>query len=190
MFCRKKFHTSVWRFDDSEIFLFLLWKSLLKVIITRTSWDFQTTSKYLILSFFGRKSLPGLIVVRSRWEFIPQLFYFVLIFFCFQKKNQIFHTRLIDKLILVKNLNKYFAIYLFTFSNENFSTDQFSYDLSIFSFPTPSPAPHLSGVCEFITAVPITKLFAWGEGGGGEWRTCATRDYEPRPVWTSLPIAH
>jgi hypothetical protein len=53
----------------------------------------------------------------------------------------------------------------------------------------------------FITAVPITKLFAWGgggdnggqtvrgEGGGGEqWRTCATRDYEPRPVWTSLPV--
>ena len=33
----------------------------------------------------------------------------------------------------------------------------------------------------FITAVPITKLFAWGEG---EWRTCATRDDEPRPVGT------
>jgi hypothetical protein len=41
----------------------------------------------------------------------------------------------------------------------------------------------------FIGAVPITKLFAWG-GGGGQWRTCATRDYEPRPVWTSLPITH
>jgi hypothetical protein len=27
-------------------------------------------------------------------------------------------------------------------------------------------------------------------GGGGQWRTCATRDYEPRPVWTSLPITH
>ena len=25
-------------------------------------------------------------------------------------------------------------------------------------------------------------------GGGGEWRTCATRDDEPRPVWTRLPI--
>ena len=37
------------------------------------------------------------------------------------------------------------------------------------------------GVCVFITAVPITKLFA-GEGEGGEGRTCATRDYEPRPV--------
>ena len=37
-------------------------------------------------------------------------------------------------------------------------------------------------LCVFITAVPITKLFA--RGGVGEWRTCATRDYEPRPVWT------
>ncbi len=36
-------------------------------------------------------------------------------------------------------------------------------------------------VCVFITAVPITKLFAGG-GGGGEGRTCAKRDYEPRPV--------
>ncbi len=35
---------------------------------------------------------------------------------------------------------------------------------------------------------PSTKLFAWG--GGGLWRTCATRDDEPRPVWTSLPITH
>jgi hypothetical protein len=34
--------------------------------------------------------------------------------------------------------------------------------------------------CVFITAVPITKLFA--RGGRGEWRTCATRDYEPRPL--------
>jgi hypothetical protein len=34
-------------------------------------------------------------------------------------------------------------------------------------------------VCVLITAVPITKMFAWG--GGGQWRTCATRDYEPRP---------
>ena len=75
----------------------------------------------------------------------------------------------------------------------------------------------------FITAVPITKLFARGGGngghvlrettsqgryelcvfyycrtyykavrveGGGEWRTCAMRDDEPRPVWMSLPITH
>ena len=41
-------------------------------------------------------------------------------------------------------------------------------------------------VC-FITAGPITKLFAWG---GGEWRTCAMRDDEPRPVWMSLIITH
>jgi hypothetical protein len=34
-------------------------------------------------------------------------------------------------------------------------------------------------VCVFITAVPITKLF---ELGGKQWRTCATRDYELRPV--------
>ncbi len=32
----------------------------------------------------------------------------------------------------------------------------------------------------FITAVPITKLFA--RGGGGMEDMCATRDYEPRPV--------
>ena len=24
-------------------------------------------------------------------------------------------------------------------------------------------------------------------GGGGEWRTCAMRDDEPRPVWLTLP---
>ncbi len=24
----------------------------------------------------------------------------------------------------------------------------------------------------------------------GEWRTCAMRDDEPRPVWMSLPITH
>ena len=27
-------------------------------------------------------------------------------------------------------------------------------------------------------------------GGEGRWRTCATRDDEPRPAWTSLPITH
>jgi hypothetical protein len=46
----------------------------------------------------------------------------------------------------------------------------------------------LKVACVFITAVPIAKLFAWG--GGKQWRTCATRDDEPRPVWTSLPITH
>jgi ribonuclease HI len=43
-------------------------------------------------------------------------------------------------------------------------------------------------VCVFITAGPSTKLFAWG--GGGYLGTCATRDDEPRPVWTSLLITH
>jgi hypothetical protein len=27
-------------------------------------------------------------------------------------------------------------------------------------------------------------------GGEGEWRTCAMRDDEPRPVWIRLPITH
>ncbi len=39
-------------------------------------------------------------------------------------------------------------------------------------------------VCVFITAGPITKLFAGG--GGGEWTTCAMIDDEPRPVWMVL----
>jgi hypothetical protein len=43
-------------------------------------------------------------------------------------------------------------------------------------------------VCVFITAGPSTKLFAWV--GGGYGRTCATRDDEPRPVWTRLLITH
>ena len=42
--------------------------------------------------------------------------------------------------------------------------------------------------CVFITAGPITNLFAGG--GGGEWRTCAMRDDEPRPVWMSPIITH
>jgi hypothetical protein len=43
-------------------------------------------------------------------------------------------------------------------------------------------------VCVFITAGPITKLFAGG--GGGEWTTCAMIDDEPRPVWMSPLITH
>jgi hypothetical protein len=42
-------------------------------------------------------------------------------------------------------------------------------------------------VCVFITAGPNTKLFTWR---GGYGRTCATRDDEPRPMWTRLPITH
>jgi hypothetical protein len=45
-----------------------------------------------------------------------------------------------------------------------------------------------AGMCVFITAVSMTKLFACG--GGEQWRTCAKRDYELRPVWNSLPITH
>jgi hypothetical protein len=51
-----------------------------------------------------------------------------------------------------------------------------------------SPTLLFRPVCVFITAGPSTKLFTWG--GGGYGRTCATRDDEPRPVWTSLPITH
>ena len=40
-------------------------------------------------------------------------------------------------------------------------------------------------MCVFITAVPITKLFACV--GGEQWSTCATRDYEPRTVWKVCP---
>ena len=46
----------------------------------------------------------------------------------------------------------------------------------------------VAGMCVFITAGPSAKLFACG--GEGYWRTCATRDDEPRPVWTSLPVTH
>jgi hypothetical protein len=41
--------------------------------------------------------------------------------------------------------------------------------------PPRAPKGRSLARCVFITAVPITKLFAAG-GGGGEWRTCATRD--------------
>ncbi len=41
----------------------------------------------------------------------------------------------------------------------------------------------------FITAGPITKLFAWGgEESGGH--VLSMRDDEPRPVWMSLLITH
>ncbi len=50
------------------------------------------------------------------------------------------------------------------------------------------PGQDPSDVCVFITAGPITKLFAGG--GGGEWTTCAMIDDEPRPVWMSPLITH
>jgi hypothetical protein len=43
-------------------------------------------------------------------------------------------------------------------------------------------------LCVFITPGPSINMCVWG--GGGYWGTCATRDDEPRPVWTSLPITH
>ena len=45
-----------------------------------------------------------------------------------------------------------------------------------------------NGVCVFYYCRTYYK--AVRVGGGGEWRTCAMRDDEPRPVWMSLPITH
>jgi hypothetical protein len=47
----------------------------------------------------------------------------------------------------------------------------------------------------FITAMCVCFLLqdlvqSCLHGGGGYGRTCATRDDEPRPVWTRLPITH
>ena len=42
--------------------------------------------------------------------------------------------------------------------------------------------------CVFITAGPITKLFAGG--GGGESTTCAMIDDEPRPVYSVFSNAY
>jgi hypothetical protein len=39
----------------------------------------------------------------------------------------------------------------------------------------------------FITTGPSTNCL---RGGGGYGRTCATRDDDPRPVWTRLTITH
>jgi hypothetical protein len=51
-------------------------------------------------------------------------------------------------------------------------------------FAEKAPPDAGSCPCVFITAGPSTKMFTWG--GGGYGRTCAMRDDEPRPVWTSL----
>jgi len=82
------------------------------------------------------------------------------------------------------------------------------------SIPCHLPASPGLCVCMFITAVPIRRvpkgymaqgylLFLQEQkkdiiiiikavrvGGGGEWRTYATRDDEPKLVWTRLPITH
>jgi len=62
--------------------------------------------------------------------------------------------------------------------------------MSRFICQTNWPFPRLmcKRVCVFITAGPITKLFAGG--GGGEWTTCAMIDDEPRPVWMSPLVTH
>jgi hypothetical protein len=46
----------------------------------------------------------------------------------------------------------------------------------------------LQSVCVFYYCRTYYKAVC--VGGGGEWRTCAMRDDEPRPVWMSLPITH
>jgi hypothetical protein len=43
-------------------------------------------------------------------------------------------------------------------------------------------------LCVFYYCRTYYKAVRVGEGG--EWRTCAMRDDEPRPVWMSLPITH
>ena len=45
-----------------------------------------------------------------------------------------------------------------------------------------------AGVCVFYYCRTYYK--AVRVGGGGEWRTCAMRDDEPRPVWMSLSLTH
>ena len=47
-----------------------------------------------------------------------------------------------------------------------------------------------AGVCVCVFYYCRTYYKAVRVGGGGEWRTCAMRDDEPRPVWMSLPITH
>ncbi len=49
-------------------------------------------------------------------------------------------------------------------------------------------SPKTKNVCVFYYCRTYYK--AVRVGGGGEWRTCAMRDDEPRPVWMSLPITH
>jgi hypothetical protein len=48
---------------------------------------------------------------------------------------------------------------------------------------------YCSTVCVFLLLQDLVQRCLHG-GGGGHGRTCATRDDEPRPVWTRLPITH
>ena len=54
------------------------------------------------------------------------------------------------------------------------------------------PACHSEGVTRLVCVFYYCRTYykAVRVGGGGEWRTCAMRDDEPRPVWMSLPITH
>ena len=49
--------------------------------------------------------------------------------------------------------------------------------------------PAHAGMCVCVLLLQ-DLLQSCSSGGGGEWRTCAMRDDEPRPVWMSLPITH
>ncbi len=45
--------------------------------------------------------------------------------------------------------------------------------------------------CPHVCVLLLQDLLqSCSRGGGGEWRTCAMRDDEPRPLWMSLPITH
>jgi hypothetical protein len=72
--------------------------------------------------------------------------------------------------------------------------------LSSFAFPlvprrrsAPTPFGAGKGVCVCVCVCLLLQdlvqsCLHWG--GGGYGRTYATRDDEPRPVWTRLPITH
>ena len=45
-------------------------------------------------------------------------------------------------------------------------------------------------VCVLLLQDLLQSCSRGGEESGGEWRTCAMRDDEPRPVWMSLLITH
>jgi hypothetical protein len=49
--------------------------------------------------------------------------------------------------------------------------------------------PPLLAVCVCLLLQDLVQSCLRG-GGGGYWRTCATRDDEPRPVWTRDQSAH
>jgi hypothetical protein len=51
------------------------------------------------------------------------------------------------------------------------------------------PENAAGSVCECLLLQDLVQSCLHG-GGGGYGRTCATRDDEPRPVWTRLPITH